>query len=324
MTVESAEPCTCWVVTDGAAGNERQALALAHALGQAPRVLRVSLRAPWRWLAPTGPRDPCKALAHIEGGQIQAPWPELLIGCGRQSAGIALGVRRLSGQRTRLVQILDPRRHRHDFDVVVVPEHDGLSGDNVITTRGALNAIDDDWLHDAREQFAALAKLPSPRITVLVGGPTRHCRFGNEYLDDIIDALERSRPAPASWLVTCSRRTPPTLVDHLRQRMAGCPGVFWAGDADGPNPYAGLLAWAEAIVVTPDSSNLLSEACATGAPTFVHRPELAGGKIATLLRSLIDGGRIHPLPYTTLPKPSQPLRELASVADRIRQRLHLP
>ncbi len=312
-------------MTDGAAGNERQALALARALGQTPRVLRIRLRVPWRWLAPTGPHDPRNALARIDGGPIEAPWPELLIGCGRQSAGIARGIRRLSGQQSRLVQILDPRRHRQDFDVLVVPEHDGLAGDNVITTRGALNVIDDDWLQAAREQFAALAELPSPRIAVLVGGPTRHCRFDNDYLDEIIELLEHSHPGPASWLVTCSRRTPSVLIDHLRQRLDSRPGVFWADEqADGPNPYAGLLAWADAIVATPDSSNLLSEACATGLPTFVHRPDLAHGRIGALLRSLIDSGLVHPLPYTRLPKPAQPLRELASVADRVRQRLHLP
>ncbi len=323
MTGEFAERSTCWVVTDGAAGNERQALALAHALGRNPRVLRVRLRAPWRWLAPTGPRDPRKALAQLDGGPIRPPWPALVIGCGRQSAGIALGIRRLSGLQSRLVQILDPRRHRQDFDVLVVPEHDGLSGDNVITTRGALNAIDDDWLRDARAQHAALAELPSPRIALLVGGPTGNCRFGSGYLDGIIATLERSRPNPASWLVACSRRTPPALAAHLRRRMGNRQGLFWASEADGQNPYAGVLGWADAIVVTPDSSNLLSEAGATGTPTFVHRPELASGKIAALLRSLIDSGRIRPLPYDALPQPSPPLRELAPVAERIRQRLGL-
>lgn len=318
-----AEQPACWVVTDGAAGNERQALALAHALGREPRVLRVGLRAPWRWLAPTGPHDPRKTLARMDGPPIQPPWPELVIGCGRHGAAVALGIRRLSGQRTRLVQILDPRRHRQDFDLLVVPEHDDLSGDNVITTRGALNAIDDHWLVSARTRFTTLADLPSPRIALLVGGPTRHCRFDDGYLDEVIALLERSHPAPASWLVTCSRRTPSTLAEHLRRRMANREGQFWATDADGPNPYAGILAWADAIVTTPDSSNLVSEACATGTATFLHRPELASGKIARLLQSLIAEGHVRCLPYDALAQPSRPLRELALVAAQIRQRLDL-
>ena len=41
-----------WVITDGAAGNERQALALAQALDVPARVLALPLRNPWAWAAP--------------------------------------------------------------------------------------------------------------------------------------------------------------------------------------------------------------------------------------------------------------------------------
>ncbi|MGA7437540.1 MAG: nucleoside-diphosphate sugar epimerase, partial [Luteibacter sp.] len=40
---------SCWVITDGAAGNRRQALALAEALTPSIRELVVELRAPWAW-----------------------------------------------------------------------------------------------------------------------------------------------------------------------------------------------------------------------------------------------------------------------------------
>jgi mitochondrial fission protein ELM1 len=42
----------CWVLHDGAAGNRRQALALAAALGEAPREWALKPNAPARWFAP--------------------------------------------------------------------------------------------------------------------------------------------------------------------------------------------------------------------------------------------------------------------------------
>lgn len=313
----------CWVVTDGAAGNERQAVALAQALGHTPRVLRASLKAPWRWLAPSGPRDPRAAMSQLEGGPIQPPWPALVVGCGRIGAGVSLGIGRLSEGRSRLVQILDPRRHRKRFDALVVPGHDGVSGSNVIRTLGALNRIDDAWLHAARDAFAEIAHLPSPRIALLIGGPTRNFPLDAAYVDELVAALERSRPAPASWLVTCSRRTPPALAQRLRQHMRNRPGLFWADDGDGPNPYAGLLAWADAVVVTPDSTNLLSEACATGTPVFVLDSGKVTGKARALLAALRETSRVRSLPFDSLDWRYPPLRELEAVAAQVRERLNL-
>ncbi|NUR23487.1 MAG: nucleoside-diphosphate sugar epimerase, partial [Frateuria sp.] len=42
----------CWAITDHAAGNQRQALALAERLGMPVRPLVLDARAPWSWFAP--------------------------------------------------------------------------------------------------------------------------------------------------------------------------------------------------------------------------------------------------------------------------------
>ncbi|MCR6701191.1 MAG: hypothetical protein NVV68_08620 [Dokdonella sp.] len=42
----------CWVVSDGIAGNRRQAAALAQAMGLDAIVVTIGLRAPWDWFAP--------------------------------------------------------------------------------------------------------------------------------------------------------------------------------------------------------------------------------------------------------------------------------
>src|SRR5690606_30744735 len=95
-----------------------------------------------------------------------------------------------------------------------------------------------------------------------------------------------------SFLATCSRRTPEALAQRLRDAFRRWPGVFWANGLDGINPYAGLLGWADRIIVTADSSNLLAEACAVGVPVYVHAPSVPGlsGKRRRLVDRLVANG----------------------------------
>ncbi len=311
----------CWVITDGRAGNENQAIALAHALRTDPRVLRISLRWPWRWLSPSAPHDFRSALPSSQRTVFAEPWPDFAIGCGRAAALVTRAMRKQSGGATLAIQILDPRRHRGDFDALIVPEHDGVQGDNVITCIGALNAIDDAWLASGRAMFAPLGSLPGPRTAVLIGGPVRGFAMDRRYLDSLLAILSRWHARDGgSFLVTCSRRTPKAVADTLRSFFATRPGVFHDGLAT-PNPYAGLLGWADRVIVTPDSANLLSEACATGLPTFVHAPTPVPGKLGRLVASLEASGRLHPLLDHIAPTPYVPLRELPRVATELATRL---
>src|SRR5690606_41654848 len=132
---------TTWTLTDGHAGNLRQALSLAAALGlESARNWSLEPRAPWRWAAPR--RLPGAGIAFGSGFATalrEAP-PALAIGCGRQAA---LSTRLLREAGARAVQILDPRIDPAHWDLVVAPEHDGLAGPNVVTLLGSLNPVDD-------------------------------------------------------------------------------------------------------------------------------------------------------------------------------------
>ena len=319
---------SCWVISDGAAGNRNQALALAHGLGLSARVFDITLTAPWSWLAPFAPRDPRRALATLPAG-FTPPWPSLAIGCGRASAGIVLGLKQLSRGHTRAVQILDPRWRRAQFDALVIPAHDEVSGDNVIPSIGSLNRIDDAWLAEGRARFPALGQLPSPRTAVLIGGPVADVPLDDDYVDGLLNCLSAWQARDGgSVLVTCSRRTPALLAQRLREVFAAWPGLFWASDNDGANPYPGILAWADRIVVTPDSSNLLGEASAVGVPVYAHLPPTLAlqRKRQHLVKHLRDRGHLHAL-HPTAPSVSDvppPLRDLPRITAAVRARLRPP
>jgi mitochondrial fission protein ELM1 len=310
-----------WTVTDGHAGNLRQALALAHAL-DVPVERELALQPHWlaHRLAPRRWPGAETAFGPTFARALDDP-PELAIGCGRQAA---LATRLLRARGARAVQILDPRIAPSHWDLVIAPEHDGLRGDNVLTLLGSLHPVDDIWLAEARTRFAGFAELPAPRTAVLVGGSSRHARLDAARLERLLGLLDTTLARDGgSLLLTASRRTDPALLPALRRFAAGWPGVCWLGADDGENPYPGLLAYADRIVCTADSVNMISEACATRAPVFVFDPDHVDGRPRLFRDALRARGRIRPVDAALLPFEAEPLRETARVAAEVRVRLGL-
>lgn len=318
----SSAPPTCWAISDGAAGNENQAVALARALGLAPRVLRLRLREPWATLAPRLTLGARRAIHAQDGATLAPPWPQLAIGCGRRAALVTRLLRDWSARACYTVQILDPRIDSAAFDVVIAPQHDAIDGANVIRSIGALNTVDADWLAAGRARFVDFGALPAPRIAVLIGGSNRAQRLDEAYFEALLERLAaRHASGGGSFLVSLSRRTPAATAAKLRSAFGAFPGAFWSSDEDGENPYAGYLAWAERIVVTPDSVNLISEACATGKPVYTFAPRAITGKLATFHAELAGSGHLRRLddPQQGLPQPP-PLAETAAIAELVRER----
>lgn len=305
-------------VTDGHAGNVRQAQALARAMALHPvQDIWLQPAAPWRWWAPR--RLPGSGRAFGEGfaQALDAP-PMLAIGCGRQAA---LATRLLRERGARVVQILDPRLQPRHWDWVVAPAHDSVSGHNVIKVQGSLNDIDDPWLQTARTDFPALGALPGPRTAVLLGGPSAHMAFDVAAFDSLAAKLDALRDR-GSLMITASRRTPTDVRVRLRQRYAErADTTVWVDEGDGANPYSGLLAWADRIISTPDSVNMLSEACATRAPVYVFEPERLRGRPRAFLEFLLNSGRIRTLTSDLSEGHVEPLRETDRVAAILREGL---
>ena len=315
--MRGSTPAAVCAISDAAAGNRRQAAALAQQLDAACGELL--LQPDWRarWLAPRRFPGAESALGAGFAAVLATP-PAVAIGCGRQAA---LATRVLRGAATRSVQILDPRIDPRHWDVVIVPQHDALRGDNVLTLLGSLNPVDAAWLAQARDAHPQLARLPRPRTGVLLGGSSRHVRFDAAAFARLADGLDRLQADQGgSLLVTASRRTDPQVRAQVRERFGG-DGLVWVDERDGPNPYPGLLAWSDRIVCSADSVNMVSEACATTAPVFVFEPQAASGRVRVFLDSLLQQDRIRPLDAWLEPFACTPLRETARIAGLLRERL---
>lgn len=275
-----------WVITDGRAGNEAQALGLAEAIARR-RPAKITLRrvAPKAWTARL-PARMWHALGASEGGwpftaysarvrRIKPPWPDLVIGAGRRIAPLVAALRQLHG--VNVVQILDPRMPLADFDLVAVPEHDRVTGPNVVATVGSIGRMTPDTVAAAAEPWRdRLAALPQPRLAVLLGGPSAAARFGGGAAGRLSVALQGLADHGHGLMVTPSRRTPEGLVARLHD-LLGDRALVW--DRTGENPYPGILGLADAVLVTQDSVNMASEAASTGKPVHIFPLNRVSAKI---------------------------------------------
>lgn len=311
----------CWAITDAAAGNQRQALALAELMGMPVRHLVLEPRAPWSWLTPRLALGGAIALPADRRAQFAPPWPRLAIGCGRAAALFTRMLRRLSRGQCHTVQILDPRIDPVHWDTVIAPLHDQIAGPNVLTPLGSLNPVDEVWLTDGRDACPAFGELPQPRVGVLLGGPRKQFTLGPHYARELaLRLLARRADEGGSLLVLASRRTPPEALAIFRNMLIDVPGLVWSGPDDGRNPYPGVLGWADRLVVTPDSVNMLSEACAVGCAVHTHVVVPLPDKLARFHLALRERGWLHDLDAVVAPH-QVPLRETAEVAAQLRERM---
>jgi mitochondrial fission protein ELM1 len=295
---------TFWVLSDGRAGNEAQALGLAEALARrrpASVVVKRVRLSRWAELLPAGlswrlaraeiADWPFSGLA--EGAEALAPpWPAAVIGAGRRVAPVAAALRRRHD--IAAVQILDPHMPARAFDAVVVPQHDvpsgtpsgALTGANVIRSVGAPNRLTASIVAQGAACWAErLGRLRRPRLAVLIGGPSRSASFTDTEAAELTVAL-KTLARGHGLMVTGSRRTPEGLMDRLR---AALPDAFvW--DGAGENPYLGVLGHADAVLVTEDSVNMASEAGTTGLPVHVFPVGGVAPKIARFHESLAARG----------------------------------
>jgi mitochondrial fission protein ELM1 len=264
---DDAEP-RVWCLLGHKPGDNAQVRHLAQAIGWPIREKKIAVRPEWETAKPRIR----PSLSHVDVSRsdaLEAPWPELVIASGRRLASVALWIKRASQGRTRIVMVGMPRHRRGDFDLMVVASHYVIApGPNVAQHDLPLLSIDASAIERAaaawRPRFVAL---PRPITALMIGGPTGGLRFDLEAAKSLLAAARADAERNGGSLyVTTSRRTPPDVVEMLRQV---CPPDVWLHvfDAAAPpetNPYHALLGLADHFIVTTDSLSMMVEVARLG------------------------------------------------------------
>ena len=308
-----------WVLTEGHAGMESQALGLAEAIGVAPVLRRLRPRQPWDLLPGRLWPFPLMGVT-TEAGPLRPPWPEVAVSCGNVAAPVGAALRR---RGVRAVHVQHPKMDPARFDVVVAARHDGLTGPNVVVARNALHRATPGRLADARIAWAArLRHLPRPLVAVLVGGSNGRFRLDAEVATRLANQLAvMMRLDKVGLAVTPSRRTAPEVTAILAERLLPLGAMVWDGTGD--NPYFGLLAHADALIVTCDSVSMMSEAAATAAPLLILDLPGRSRRIGAFTDMLKSERRAHDFTGRCQIWPVTPLDDTAEAAAQVRARIGL-
>ncbi len=310
-----------WILADDRAGNVNQLLGIVEALGEVYE--RKDIRYT-KWVKlPNFLRGASFIGITKESEEgLKAPYPDVVLSAGRRSFPVALAIKKRSGGKTKIVQLMNPGKlEEKKADLLILPVHDRYTGKakNVMQVLGTPHRVTEQKLaQEKRHWEPLLKKYPSPRVSLLVGGATKDKAFTLENAKDLVQTIQDLKPA--SLLVTTSRRTPADIVAYLKKELPE-PKFFYQFGDKSENPYFGLLSMADTLVVTGDSMSMCSECAGSGVSVVIFAPKgMVGEKHARFHQELYQGG--YAVPAGDKPvKPKQRLNPAFEIAEKIRKEL---
>jgi mitochondrial fission protein ELM1 len=260
-----------WLISAYRAGERSQILALAEGLGWPFELKELSYRkSEFRTSLFRG--SDLRGIRLQQSSRLEPPWPDLVISAGMRNEPVCRWIRAQAGGQTRIVHIGRPWATPERFDLVIttpqyrLPEHP-----HVLQNSATLHRVTATRLAQAARVWEPeFADLPGPRIAVILGGSSGPYTLGPKAAAGIARQVNRmAQQRGGSLLVSSSARTPPRALSAFeRQVSVPCFLYRWRPN-DSANPYFGMLAVGDELVVTADSVSMLSEACATGKPVYM-------------------------------------------------------
>lgn len=268
-----AEPPRVWVLADDRPGNTTQSIGLAEALGLDFEVKQLTL-SPFSRLHNRLLGASLAGIDQRRSSPLVAPFPDLVIAAGRRTAPVARWIADASLGTTRTVQLGRKGGDLADaFDLTITPSYCRLlPHPRRLETSLPLHRLTPERLAEARANWrGSIGRMPGPRVVLLAGGSSGQYRFDTATAREVGRNVRRlAERLGGSVLATTSRRLGPVATDALCRELEGAAFVHrWTPDAT-DNPYVGLLAFADVVVVTADSESMLAEAVSLGKPVYVH------------------------------------------------------
>ena len=193
---------------------------------------------------------------------------DIIISCGRKSVIPSIHLKNNSHKKVFNIHIQDPKVKLSHFDFIVAPEHDSINGKNVINTKGAIHYLTENEINKNKDYLNSFIKKDERKIWALVmGGPTKYYEYSKENIKGIFENLSNlNKQSNFQLIVIPSMRTPKNIIQYAKDYFGENHTVIETVDK---KAYLSALAISEKIVVTCDSSSMISEAALTGKPIYV-------------------------------------------------------
>ena len=191
---------------------------------------------------------------------------DIVISCGRKSVIPSIYLKQKFKNKIMNIHIQDPKVSLDNFDFIVAPEHDGLKGKNVLTTKGAIHYLRNSELTENENYLKS--KINKEKLaTLIVGGPNKYYDYNDKTIDEIFLKIKDNFINKGYQLIFIpSMRTPQNVINKAANYFGQNQIIITNVDK---KAYLSSLKLAGYIVVTCDSTSMISEAAMTGKPIYV-------------------------------------------------------
>ena len=270
------------LLTEGLHGMISQTEGLAKALNFDYIHEKIELNSFWK-LIPTS-FTPVKKF--VFKNQVEQDF-DVIISCGRKSIIPSIFLKKNSKKKIINIHIQNPKISLKHFDFVVCPEHDNLEGPNVLRTKGAIHYLTLEEINNSKDYLLNKLERDKDVITLILGGPNKYYNYSDENMISIFSRINRMLKEHNLQLVVIpSNRTPNKTIELSKEYFTDNRTVI---DVVDKSAYLSSLALSKYLVVTCDSTSMISEAALTGKPVYVAMiPALRNDKRFQRFRSLFE------------------------------------
>jgi len=236
--------------------------------------------------------------------KLAACYADIVISCGAETAHVNVLFSRENNAKN-IVIMKPPLLSYKDFTLAIVPRHDNPpSRDNILVTTGAHHTMSPERLE--KDLFSmtqhAFDVQERRNIGLLIGGENKYYDFDEDMIKKVAsEVAEAAMDMDMNILATTSRRTPTIISDILRgelEKSGRAKLMIIANEQNPPWSVGGILAASDVVVVSGESSSMVSEAASSGKHVVVFLPKKRprtgkNDKHRRFLRELCDDGIAH-------------------------------
>ena len=248
---------------------------------------------------------------------------KVIISCGRKSVVPSIALKKKFGKDILNIHIQDPKVRLSNFDFIIAPEHDGLEGENVLTSKGALHYLTNDELDGNENYLKSRINDQKKIVTLIIGGPTKYYNYNDKVIDNIFSKIKQNFLHNSYQLIVVpSMRTPQKIIDKAKNYFDKDQIVIPNVDK---KAYLCSLKKADHIIVTCDSTSMISEAAITGKPIYVAQMPATNNnkRFKNFFNLFISLNIIKELESSVENWTYNKLNETSKIADQIREKIKL-
>jgi len=249
------------LLTQGMHGMISQVEGLAKALGLTYKHQSIELKSFWNYVPPK--------LTPISENLVKEKFvcnSKIIISCGRKSVVPSIALKKRFGDEIFSIHIQDPKVSLKHFDLVIIPEHDDIKADNVITTKGSIHYLTKKEIKN-NLNYLDINKEKKKIVAFIIGGPTKYFNYSDQIIHHLFTRLKTLfTPDKYKIIVIPSYRTPERIIKKAYDTFNFNHLVIKKVDK---RSYLSALALADITVVTCDSTSMISEAAITGKPIYI-------------------------------------------------------